>query len=418
MLKAHKDILELIRNEMARFRSGKTDHLSTVYELEDKFGYGRSQIERALAKDQGLSGERREIIRNKTERRVMNLIQQQMRDYEEGKIDQVDTNSDLAEKLGCNESTISAHLSQHPEVSQRKKSIVQRNVMLKSGRAFRRNEYSIPDNCQGHAWFLGALAGDGSSSYGDNTQNGAIRLSVTSKEFRDKFAETAKTLFGLEAKLREEKLSEENPNWKDTYQCSIYSRGLVEHLGDFRSEFWPETIKTRHRWVELDTDFTWAFLAGYFDSEGSISNPENSRNHRARFAVAYKKAAEYVTTLLQNVGVNGKIEKDKNKREGISSVSIGKIGQIKYFAENVSSCIPEKEKRLALYRQAEIAECPAEIADAYNLVMDLRAQTGLGARRLAQHPDLQGLNIPYTTINNWIHGNNPLRRAPEMKLAG
>jgi|SRR3989338_3432730 len=283
-------------------------------------------------------------------------------------------------------------------------------------RPYRRKKIQNPRQSRNFAWFLGVMAGDGSSTYGDNTTNNVIRLTVTSEEFRNEFARKGQELFGLEARGYKIFISEINPNWKDTYYAAFNSANLIDLLGDFRSDKWMDTIKDKHPWITEKQGFIWGFLSGYFDSEGSVSNPYRLRNNaitsyetRIRFATTYRNAAEFTVDLLNRVGIKGHIEKSTSKREGISCVSFAKMEDVKRFSENVYSFVQEKEKRLKFYRNARLVSGPSiDLTEAYNLIMKLRKETGMGSRKLAKHHLLEKYNLPHTTIQNWIYaGNNP-----------
>ncbi len=283
-------------------------------------------------------------------------------------------------------------------------------------RPYRRKKIQNPRQSRDYAWFLGVMAGDGSSTYGDNTTNNAIRLTVTSEEFRNEFARKGQELFGLEARGYKIFISEINPNWKDTYYAGFNSANLVDLLGDFRSDKWVDTIKNKHLWVTDKQGFIWGFLSGYFDSEGSVSNPyklrrkaKNGYETRIRFATAYRNAAEFTVNLLNRVGIKSYIEKSASKREGISSVTFTKLEYMKRFSENVYSFVQEKEERLKFYRNTKLVTGPSlDVIEAYHLTMKLRKETGFGSRKLAKHPLLEKYNLSHTTINNWIYaGNNP-----------
>ncbi len=288
-------------------------------------------------------------------------------------------------------------------------------VQESKGRGYNRKEILIPPNSIDLAWFLGVMAGDGSSTFRQGVNN-TVRMNTTSPEFAAKFSLEGRKLFGVEGKTAHTALSTKNPNWNDVTHVVFYSKKMVEFFGDFHSEVWQETVGDSFAWIEERPEYIWAFLTGFFDSEGSISDPtiesDKRVTHRARFAVAYVKAAEYVMSLLEKVNVLAMIEKSASKREGISSVAIYGIEQISYLAKHIYSCIPKKERCLNLYRNAQIELNPSpEILEAYKLAMQYRQELGLSAGQIAKLPEMQRFQLPESTYRNWIYsGTVPQRK--------
>lgn len=341
--------------------------------------------------------------------KVLEIINNEIENYEMGISQSISSNEELEETLGCSSSQVTRCLRNYKDLAMRRRSIIMSQSACKREQC-RPNDFIIPSPSVEFAWFLGALSGDGSSTYGDNTKNHALRLNVTSKEFRDKFEAIGNNIFGLRARLSE--YSPQNPIHKKVYTCSFYSRPIVDYLGDFRSDNWHKAMQERHSWVASDEIFSFGFITGYFDSEGSV----NKRKARLEITVAYKEPARYLLNLLQNQGIKAFISKNKGQTEGIGGVIVCGLEDVKRFAKNIYSCIPEKEERLTFYRNAERVGVPNEIIDAYNFALKVK-QEGWTSINISKYLLLKGLDINPRRIRNWTNGKcDPKRREGKIIL--
>ncbi len=157
-----------------------------------------------------------------------------------------------------------------------------------------------PRRSKKFAWFLGALAGDGYV----NIKGGSLVLSVTQKDFAERFKSVGEELFQINSSWYHREL--DNPNHSDVYTSSFFSKELSNWIGDFRGGVWHKTIMEKYSWVVTEDKYKISFLNGYFDSEGSVENVKETKTIsriRCRISVGYWEPAFFLKELLESLGV-------------------------------------------------------------------------------------------------------------------
>jgi hypothetical protein len=402
-------VIGFVRKELDEYNNGLRKKISTDYEIANRMRCSSACVCLYLNNHEELLDQRAEILKVKKVRvSISKILMRELSDYQEGRIERYTSIYELKNVIAGQKKAITYQLT--PSLRKMRK------------KSAGRKEITVAEISRDYAWFLGALAGDGCSSYNRPTnQRSRLILTVKESSFRDQFAEIGEQLFGIEAKLGKQVISDRNKMWNDVYSATFNSVELVDLLGDFRSEQWPDTVKERHDWILSERDYLWGFLGGYFDAEGSISNPVIEKRddqikskqvcHRLRYAIAYRDVAAFVMELLRLVDLGSSIEKSNEKREGIGGIAVYGIENLNRFATNVHSTIPEKERRLDMYRNAEFETGPSErVIEAYHTVLELRELTGLGARRLNKLPELEEYGLNDSTIRNWVNNGNDPRR--------
>ncbi len=117
------------------------------------------------------------------------------------------------------------------------------------------------------AYILGILCGDGCISYNKDKRRYQIILSVTNKEFFNKFRECLYKVYKIKPtnEYRISKIKE----WNDQYCARLCSKSVCEDLlnySNFYTKSWivPNAIK------ESDLYIKSSFIKGFSDSEGNV----------------------------------------------------------------------------------------------------------------------------------------------------
>lgn len=193
-----------------------------------------------------------------------------------------------------------------------------------------------PKISQDFAWWLGALKGDGSINY----RYKYVRLEVTDKDFRDKWAEVGKKVFGMNPRLGQ------NKN-KGSFIANFNSKLLVEYLenfGNFGVYKWdvPKPV------LESDFLIKSAFLRGLFDAEGSVKGTPKPRE--ITFVSVNRKATISVKKLLNEMGIENSMKSEIRKNGKVyQKIRIGGFDNLRRFNFSVSFTISRKSEILRNY---------------------------------------------------------------------
>lgn len=201
----------------------------------------------------------------------------------------------------------------------------------------------IPQPSKELAWFLGALAGDGYvSSLEDKSKSYRVLLIVTVEEFMKQFAKIGTVLFGIQPRLRNYNKYKLEGKWRKYYDCSFFSKRMVEFLGAWKENIWFKTLTCRFNWVCKNQQFISAFLSGFFDSDGSIKYNKEKYMRRISFSILDKNAQKTVKKMLGELRI-----KTKTYQHGIQ---IDGKENVKKLATYIKSYIPQKKKLLELVK--------------------------------------------------------------------
>jgi hypothetical protein len=208
----------------------------------------------------------------------------------------------------------------------------------------RQKKIKIPQPSRKLAWFLGVLAGDGYVTPLKNEfKSYRALLIVTSEEFMKQFAAVGEMLFGIKPRIRKYNKYKLRGKWRKYYECSFFSKKMVEFLGDWRENIWFRTFRKKFNWVVENKNYIAAFLSGFFDSEGSIIYNKEKYTRRIAFSILNKKARIIISRMLKKLGVNSKVYSHTIQIDGKRNV--------KRFALLIKSCIPKKKRLLELVKR-------------------------------------------------------------------
>lgn len=199
----------------------------------------------------------------------------------------------------------------------------------------------IPSN--DWAWMLGLLSGGGGIS-----EQGQISLVSSNDHLINVYKSRGERLFHLNARAIPYEFGSVN------YYYRFQNKSLAVEIGDLRRNIWSETIKNKHNWILDNSNYSWRFFEGYFETRGSINTKAHTR--RINLHTKYIGTANFLTEFLARLGINSPtISHDKEAREGVSGVTIYRIDDLQRVANNIHSIIPNKEEKLRLLRQIEIS---------------------------------------------------------------
>jgi len=207
----------------------------------------------------------------------------------------------------------------------------------------RQKKIKIPQASRELSWFLGVLAGDGYvSSLNDKSKCYRVLLIVTSEEFVSQFAKIGESLFGIQPQLRNYNKYKLKGRWRKYYECSFFSKRMVDFLGDWRENVWFRTFTDRFNWVWENKQYISAFMGGFFDSEGSIIYNKEKYTRRISFSILNKNTQKIIKKILEELGIKAKVYQ--------KSIQIDGKVNVKKFTTNIESCIPKKKSRLGLVK--------------------------------------------------------------------
>lgn len=208
----------------------------------------------------------------------------------------------------------------------------------------------IPQPSKELAWFLGVLAGDGYvSSLEDKSKSYRVLLIVTSEEFMKQFVKVGKMLFGIQPQLRNYNKYKLKGRWRKYYECSFFSKKMVNFLGDWKENVWFNTFGDKFKWVWKNKHYISAFLSGFFDSDGSIIYNKEKYTRRISFAILNKNTQRIITKMLEELEIKPKVY--------WKGIQIDGKENVKKFIIYIKSCIPQKKK---LFELARLELCKRE----------------------------------------------------------
>lgn len=214
-----------------------------------------------------------------------------------------------------------------------------------------------PMPSRNYAWILGALSGGG---YVD-TKRGTIRMICSNDQFIKEFGIIAEQVFQVNAYTR--------PYKEKSLKTEIHYGSLnISSIGSLTKKDWPDTIIHKHPWVLGNTLYSCGFLEGYFDTSGAIvfesrgfKKGKQKRKWRIHLYTIYPEAVSLLADILTRVGIESPKQLHSSPSHSkdstecnllkIAGVRISKAVDIRNFALNVHSKVPEKEEKLNSLRQ-------------------------------------------------------------------
>jgi intein-encoded DNA endonuclease-like protein len=215
---------------------------------------------------------------------------------------------------------------------------------VKAGRIIIKRNY-IPKNLKLNgdiSYILGVLAGDGCVSYNNFARRYQLCLSVTDKEFMEKFKKSLFDFFKIKptSEFKKSKIK----NWNDQYATRLCSREACEyinHIGNFGKYAWkvPGPIKNSPKKIKC------AFIRGFFDSEGNIEK----KSKRISATSVNLNGLKEISNLLKDIGIRNTIISEKIPRENRFTKHVVRIQDrksIELFNKNIGFTIKRKQNIL------------------------------------------------------------------------
>lgn len=358
---------EYAAEEIDQFQRGEIPCLSTIAELQERFGYRSSEISNVttILKRAGLRQARIQIIKEAAEdaRRMgieppsfprgtertaalVEIVQEEIARAESGEIERVSTQEELASMFGYGDKgNVNRYLER---AGIRTKRNTAKNELA---RVKQEAESIIPSG--EWAWMLGVLAEGGAV----RTDHGII--SVTTQE-GDPFLEVFKNRGGQLLNIGADIIPGRRASTPNPERIVKFaSKHFTELIGDMRTSRWVSTICERHSWVRENNEYIWKFLEGYFERNGSaLMQKANKRGRRGIiFHTNSVINANFLTELLVLAGVqNPKMSPSKQAIEGIDGVAVYNLQDITLVASHIHVMDPEKEARLEHFRSVSAPE--------------------------------------------------------------
>lgn len=260
------------------------------------------------------------------------FAQDELKKYQEGEISALSTYRALGERFGFRSAGNTSLILERG------------GVMRKGIRETSANPIELTLPSQEFAWLLGALSGGGS------VDGRGIELGSKSEELVQVFKSTAENLFHTNVIVQPRRINNKG-RISESQLASIYNRKLAQFVGDLRRNQWPTTLIQNHGWIMERDQYIWNFLEGFFDLRGRVySYPERGK-HQISLNTPSNEASLMLANMLTRVDLNIlSIGKNKSNRGGVDGINIYNLLDIKRFAQNVHSKVPEKEKQLEYYR--------------------------------------------------------------------
>lgn len=184
------------------------------------------------------------------------------------------------------------------------------------------------------AWIIGLLSGGG--------HVGSKRIAYTSINggLIGKFQSMGERLFGVNAHIKHAgtfKSGHEN------IKVSFCNSAVSEVLGNLNSNLWPTAILERHHWILDQQSHLLSFIEGFFEARGHSRIGKDSEIH---FNITHQSAVNFLAELLARLGINSTLVRNKRLQSGIGGVAIVKMADIRNFAKQIHSVVPQQEKKL------------------------------------------------------------------------
>lgn len=173
-----------------------------------------------------------------------------------------------------------------------------------------RSEIKIPKPSEDYAWFLGVMCGDGWT-----VKDIRIGLNVRDKDFLMRFNNVVEKLFGLKGKFSK----------RGGHQVIYHSFNLVNYLDNgFHGDTWHKDLHNpKFDFVLKNKRYFFAFLSGFFDSEGSAFLGKINRP-TIQFAQTNEEGLKLIQRKLLEYGINSKITYLKKPSDRFSKREISK----------------------------------------------------------------------------------------------
>jgi hypothetical protein len=192
------------------------------------------------------------------------------------------------------------------------------------------------------AYILGVLCGDGYMSIGRKKR---LQLEVIDYEFVERFATAVKKRYGIMRPI-ERRISCKNGKTCNTFRVQY---GAKEIAGDLLRFDAPHESKTDTWHVPKpilkgqSKKLRCAFLAGYFDSEGTI----NRRHGQISVSSNSDIGLSGIKTLLSSIGIHSSIYCRKNGVKLQNKVlAFSNSESRRIYADNIGFTIPRKQDTL------------------------------------------------------------------------
>lgn len=287
------------------------------------------------------------------------------------------TGVEIAEKLGINKVTIYNKLRK-AGIKIRDNAEAQKFAYFR-GRFNKKNlpksfhhPYSTEEKVA-EAYIIGAVMGDGHLS-----SNG-VRLKVTQKDFRDKFARYIKKAYRLEPILR---------GGEGIFICDVHRVLVVKRIkkmmGDSRTI--PNYIINGNKKVKAN------FIRGFADAEGCVDNT----NHRHQIVITQNDEIilKKIQKLLLELGIQSKTYHKKNNPD---QLVVSLYRNLKKYRELINFSIAYKRNKLT-----EMVRCLRKYTYDTNLYWDCLRVFGkkqMSFRALSRHQ-----KVNWATIRTWVRG--------------
>jgi hypothetical protein len=182
-----------------------------------------------------------------------------------------------------------------------------------------------------YAYFMGALEGDGCVSRTE------ITLTAKDKEFVLKFKEILEEFGFSKIYFKKEELSKKNKHWCDVYRVRTHSKIFVDKYKELQTkgkvfEYYKKHFTTKSMKAN--------FIAGSFDSEGSVYvkyNEENIPTYiRLSFTNTNEDYVKYYCECLTDLNITHTCiqRKDRRGHKTLWEVGVGtKEGVLKFYNE-------------------------------------------------------------------------------------
>ncbi len=197
------------------------------------------------------------------------------------------------------------------------------------------------------AYIIALLATNGSIEM----RKGNITLSSTDPGLQEEFVRLGRRIFNKDAG---------NNGRKKRFG----NMPVALKLGDLRESNWAHTVRERHGWIFQNDETFIAFMRGLVDG-GFFIGDEKSANC-VYFESAHEDAVLFVQTLLERMGVITSYVNKRSKGVGRSPafrLAFSTAEDRKIFADQITSVVEKKEKRLALFRDINIEHMWRRISD-------------------------------------------------------
>jgi len=246
--------------------------------------------------------------------------------YLTGKLYRKLTGVEIAEKLGVSKNTIYKKLRQ-AGIRIRDRVEAQRFAYfrgrLKGGSPkLIHFPHSIKEKTE-EAYIIGSVMGDG-CLYGGN-----VRLKVTQKEFRDKFARAIKNAYCVVPKFRKE---------GDAFICDVHRVLVMRRIKELTKNLKeiPTFIINGNQRIKAN------FIKGFADAEGSMDDSGNKR--QIVITQDNTKILEGIQELLLDLGIQSTIYHKTNNSD---QLVISLLRNLKKYMHLINFTISYKKRKLA-----------------------------------------------------------------------